>query len=264
MANRLPPSMHNLDPRLAASLAGRQQNTSLDNAMWRGFVAPGMVQRRPSGPMLDRPIMIMPMAEREPESAPPNTPVWGNFNYPPWNQPPVWSIPYSQRLEACVPQYEIGVTLGCFTVPADRTLVIKEIGYEALNAAQGDVFELEVTVNQSVRVRWEDINIDATQPNPAVRYALFGHFRPMPTHILVDRNCTVCVRGMLRGPVNLAGSSPYFPGQPITTGNCAMRAVLYGWMAPLREDIDGGPRPTDLGDMDFMTLENDQSGGAFP
>lgn len=263
MANRTNPAMRGMDPRLAAALAGRR-NTTMDNAMWKGYVTPGQVQRRPVGPMLDRPIIQTPTAQREPESAPPNTPVWGNFNYPPWTQPPVWSVPFSKDLSACVPQYEISVLLGCFTVPADRCMVIKEIGYEALNAAQDDVFELQVLVDQSVRAQWEDINIDDAQANPALKYGLYGHFRPMPTHILVDRNATVCVRGTLRGPINLAGVSPYFPGQPITTGNCEMKAVLYGWLAPLREDIDGGPRPTDLGDMDFTTLESDQSRGAFP
>lgn len=262
MANRRI-NMRGVDPRLAVSLAGRR-NASLDNAMWRGYVSPDQVQRRPSGPMLDRPIMIMPTAQREPESAPPQTPVWGNFNFPPWNQPPVWSVPFNQQYEACVPQYEISVSLGCFTVPADRTMVIKEIGYEALNAAQDDVFEIQVLVDQSVRAQWEDINIDAAQANPAQKYGLFGHYRPMPTHILVDRNATVCVRATVRGPIALNGVSPYFPGQPIVTGNCSMKSVLYGWLAPLREDIDGGPRPTDLGDMDFMTLDNDQQRGAFP
>ncbi len=262
MASRWNP-LRGVDPRLAASLAGRR-NASLDNSMWKGFVMPGQAQYRPSGPMLDRPIFQTPTAQREPESAPPQTPIWGNFNFPPWNQPPVWALPFSRIFEACVPQYEISVSLGCYTVPADRTLVIKEIGYEALNAVQDDVFELQVLVDQSVKAQWEDIAIDAAQPNPAERYGLFGHYRPMPTHILVDRNQTVCVRATLRGPINLVGVSPYFPGQPILSGNCSMKAVLYGWLAPLREDIDGGPRPTDLGDMDFLTLENDQSRGAFP
>lgn len=248
---------------MVAALAGRRA-ASLHTSMWGGYTGLDRIQRRPTGPMLDRPIIQTPTAQREPESAAPQIPVWGNFNYPPWTQPPVWSVPFAKELEGCVPQYEISVLLGCFTVPQDRTLVIKEIGYEALNAAQDDVFELEVTVDQSVRVRWEDINIDAAQANPAVRYGLFGHFRPMPTHILVDRNSTVCVRGTLRGPINLAGVSPFFPGQPITTGNCLMKAILYGWLAPLREDVDGGPRPTDLGDMDSVSLEDDQSRGGSP
>lgn len=248
---------------MAAALAGRRSKT-LHTSMWGGYNGLTAVQRRPVGPPLDRPIMIMPTAQREPESAPPQMPVWGNFNYPPWTQPPLWSVAYAQPFEGCVPQYEISVSLGCYTVPPDRSLTIREIGYEALNAAALDVFEIEVLVNQSVRLRVEDINIDAAQPNPANRYGLFGHYRPMPTNILVDRNQTVCVRGTLRGPINLAGVSPFFPGQPITTGNCHMKAVLYGWLAPLREDIDGGPRPTDLGDMGFMGLEDDQSQGAFP
>lgn len=260
MANKLPPY---LDPRLAAALSGRRAKT-LHTSMWGGYNGLTSIQRRPTGPDIERQLFITPTAEREPESAAPQKPVWGNFNYPPWTQPPFWSVPFAQAFEACVPQYEISVLLGCYVVPADRTLVIKEIGYEALNAAQDDVFEIEVLVDQGVRLRIEDINIDAAQPNPAVRYGLYGHFRPLPTHILVDRNQTVCIRGTLRGPINLAGVSPYFPGQPIVTGDCSMKATAYGWLAPLREDIDGGPRPTDLGDLDGVALENDQGQGGFP
>jgi len=256
--------MRGMNPQMAAALAGKRRGVGMDAGYFYGYVSQDQIQRRPSGPPLDRPIVIVPTAQREPESAPPQTPVWGNFNYPPWNNPPVWSVPMAQRYVGCVPQYEISVSLGCFTVPADRTMVIKEIGYQALNAAQGDVFQIEVLIDSSVRTSTEDINIDAAQANPAVRYGLFGHYRSMPTHILVDRNQTVCVRGTLRGPINLAGVSPYFPGQPITTGNCLMRAVLYGWLAPLREDIDGGPRPTDLGDMAMQALADDQSEGGLP
>ncbi len=136
--------------------------------------------------------MIMPTAMREPPSMPPKMPIWANTNCPPWNCPPFWSVPFSTRFTGCVPQYEIAVNLGCITVPKDYFLVVREVSYEALNAAQDDVFELEFLVNNQTQAKWEDINQDAAQPNPAERYALAGHYRPMPTQIIADRNSTFC------------------------------------------------------------------------
>ncbi len=43
-----------------------------------------------------------------------------------------------------------------------------------------------------------------------------------------------------------------------------MNVIVNGWLANLREDLDGGPRPTDLGDLDFTALEDDQSRGGYP
>jgi hypothetical protein len=123
------------------------------------------------------------------------------------------------------------------------------------------VFEFSITVNGKLVARFEDIAIDVAQPNPAHKFGLSGHTRMLPCWFIADRHTSINVHARLRGPINLAGVSPYFPGQPIATGNCLMAITLNGWLANLRENKDGGPRPTDLGDMGFLALDEDQGGG---
>jgi hypothetical protein len=247
------------DP-IADAILRQPRGVGMNAGYFNGYV-PSPV-RRIMTMSVERPLVRTPTGEREPYSAAPQSPVWANTNCPPWVCPPFWSVPVDLEFPACVPQYELAVSLGCFTVPADRCLVIKYVSYEALNAVQNDVFELQFTAEGRQLAKWEDILIDAAAPNPAQKYALAGHFRPMPTHMVIDRNQTLCVRGILRGPIDLAGVSPYFPGQPIVAPDCHMRVRMQGWLAPLREDLDGGPRPTDLGDMDFVALMDDQQFGA--
>jgi hypothetical protein len=218
----------------------------LDNAYWHGY---SVVGRRATKPDIDRPIVQMPMMEREPESAPPQTPVWVNGNCPPWICPPAWAVPVELTMEKCIPFYEQATLMDfCFTVPQDYVLVIRNLSWEALNAVQYDVFQFDFLVDGSTRLSIEDMLIAPGSANPAHKYALAGHTRPMPTHLVVDRNHTLCIRAILRGPIDFAGNSPFFPGQPIVTANCLMKVVLQGWLANLRENVDGGPRPTDLGD----------------
>jgi len=211
---------------------------------------------------VEMPVHQVPTGQREPDSAPPKFPMWTNTNCPPWVCPPFWSVPVNLEFSACVPQYELAVFIGSVVIPKDYYLIIKNVSYQALNAVQDDVFELEFQDSGRTLAKWEDILIDAAAVNPAQKYALAGHFRPMPTHMLVDRNHTLTVRGTLRGPINFAGVSPFFPGQPIVSPDCQMRVLVEGWLANLREDLDGGPRPTDLGDMDFVALCDDQQFGA--
>ncbi len=259
-----------VSPPLPAAIARQlmkrlppQTSGGLNKQMWYGYGVPPVVHR-PWKPDIDRPINILPTMEREPDSDPPQFPIWINANCPPWVCPPFWSVTVDLPFAGCIPWYEVATLLDCFTVPQDRCLIIKNISYEALNAAVNDVFEIEVLVNNQTQHKTEDIYVDGAAANPAQRYALAGHFRPMPVNILADRNATVCVRTTLRGPISYAGVSPYFPGQPIISPDCQMKVMLQGWLANLREDLDGGPRPTDLGDFGMIPLEDDQSRGGFP
>lgn len=233
----------------------------IERGYWHGY---STAERRAPRPDIDRPINIIPTMQREPVSDPPQTPLWVNTNCPPWVCPPTWSQPVELCYDQCIPTYEQAKNMFCYTVPADYFLVIRNIYWEALNAQQYDVFQFDFLVDGSTRISVEDMLIDPAAPNQANRYAMAGSVRPMPTHIVVDRNHTLCVRATLRGPINLAGLSPYFPGQPITTGNCQMKVCIQGWLANLREDVDGAPRPTDLGDAASITLEDDQSRGGYP
>jgi hypothetical protein len=232
-----------------------------NKGMWNGYAPQALW--RPTKPPIDRPINILPTGERQPDSAPPQTLAWLNGNMPPWVNPPFWSVPIDLPHTVCMPWYEVDTLLGNTVVPKDRTLVIKNMSYQALNASINDVFTITLYVDGVIAATIEDIYISAA-PNPAQRYALAGHFRPMPLNLVVDRNSTLTVRAQLRGPINLAGVSPYFAGQPILSTDCHFKVLLQGWMSNLREDLDGGPRPTDLGDFGMIPLEDDQSRGGFP
>jgi len=235
--------------------------SALDRGYWSGWSPVRQVATKPG---IDRPINILPTGERVPDGADPQIPVWGNTNCPPWICPPFWSQPVDLTFDVCLPFYEQAEQVGCFTVPQDYVLVIRNISYEALNAEIYDMFQLEFLVNGANRFTIEDMLIDNTSPNPAHRYALGGHTRPIQTFLPVDRNHTLCVRGILKGQTDFNGNSAHQPGDPITTGDCTLRVILQGWLANLRENIDGSPRPTDLGNMGGLSPEDTQENGGYP
>lgn len=256
------------DPNLRARIIASAQQQgrvvspdAVDRGYWQGW---SPVQQVATKPGIDRPINILPTNERVPDGADPQYPAWFNTNCPPWICPPFWSQPVDLVYEICLPFYEQAAQVGCFEVPQDYVLVIRNISYEALNAEIYDVFQFDFTVDGANRFTIEDMLIDPTSANPAHRYALAGHTRPMQTYLIADRNHRLCVRGILRGPIDLAGNSPYAPGDPITTGDCTFRILLQGWLANLRENIDGAPRPTDLGDLGGEGLEAVQQDGGYP
>ncbi len=231
-----------------------------DAGYWYGHNPPA--ERRSQGLVdINPPVYPLPVMAQIPRSDGPQDPVWFNTNCPPWVCPPYWSEPIDQELTACIPWYEVDTLMGTIAVPGDRFYVIRQVSYEALNAAQDDVFEFSILVNNKLVARWEDIAIDVAQPNPANKFGLSGHTRPLPLWFIADRSQHISVFARLRGAINLAGVSPNFPGQPIITGNCHMSIALQGWLANLRENRDGGPRPTDLGNMGNLAVFDDQGGG---
>ncbi len=237
----------------------KPDNADIDRGYWYSY-APEPERRTMTIPN-DRPVYPIPAMSQLPRSTDPQIAMWFNTNQPPWVNPPYWAEPVDYPLNACVPWYEVDTLIGGIRVPGDRFYVIKQVSYEALNAAQDDVFEWTITANGQVVARWEDIAIDAAQVNPANKYGLSGHTRMLPLWFIADRSTAINVHARLRGAINLAGVSPNFPGQPILTGNCQMKIILQGWLSNLRENRDGGPRPTDLGDMGFLALSDDQGGG---
>ncbi len=247
-----------LSPRAMSPMAPAA-NPDVATAYWYGYGPEP--ERRNMGVDINSPVYPVPAMAQLPRSDNPQSAVWFNANCPPWVCPAYWSESVDFPLTACVPWYEVDTIIGAgIRVPGDRFYVIRQVSYEALNAAQDDVFEFSITVNGKLVARFEDIAVDAAQANPAHKYGLSGHTRMLPLWFIADRSTTLNVHARLRGAINLAGVSPNFPGQPILTGNCHMKIILQGWLSPLRENRDGGPRPTDLGDMGFIALSDDQSG----
>jgi hypothetical protein len=234
-------------------------NDDVDRGYWRGW-GPDPTRRVMTVPN-DRPIYALPTEQQVPPSDDPQMAMWFNTNCPPWVCPPYWSKPLELAVNACVPWYEVDTLLGNLVVPKDWFYVVTDVSYEALNAVQDDVFEFSVLVSNNLVGRWEDSIADAAQPNPAEQDALSGHYRTLPLWFIADRRSNITIRGRLRGQINLAGVSPNWAGEPILSTNCQMKVILHGWMANLREDVDGGPRPTDLGDFGFIYLHDDQGGG---
>jgi hypothetical protein len=188
-----------------------------------------------------------------PEDGP--TPVWINAACPPWICPPVFAVPVDLPVVACIPWYEVATTMGCIETPRGYLLVIKDVSYEAANAAQLDVILFQILVNGQLQAEWEDIVADAVQPNPVHRMALSGHVRPLPLHIVVPTNAEVCVKATLRGQIDLAGVSPKWPGEPITTGDCHVRVLLHGWYFPAMDNVEGGIRQGMVGDVGNRLIE---------
>jgi hypothetical protein len=241
------------------------RNDDIDRQMWN-FAQPEPERRYAKGspadlPPADQSYGVVPTMMQSPTSQDPTTPVYINTNCPPWVCPPAWSVPADIVMQKCIPWYEVSTLLDFpFTVPAGRIFIIKACSYEALNAAVLDTFQFTIQVGGAPVAQFEDNFADGTIGNPAQMYALSGHTRTLPLGIIADRRTIVSAFGRLRGPINFAGASPYLPGTPITSGNCMMKIILNGWLANDRTQWAGAPRPTDLGDADFVHLEDDQMG----
>jgi hypothetical protein len=262
MARQLGVRATPLYARPAAPLV-QPRNEDIDRTMWRGVSPPQPLRIiPPQMPFdMDTPRQVLNVNMQAPESQDPNTPVYINSNCPPWVCPPNESVPFDLPMTACVPWYEVDTLLqSSYTVPLGKMLIIKSCSYEALNASLNDVFQFRILVNGAPKATFEDAYADSTAVNPAQKYGLSGHFRPLPLGFIADRQTVVSVYGKLRGAISLTGVSPNLPGTPIASGNCQMKLILNGWLAVDRMHLEGGPRPTDLGDSDMHHLEEDQMG----
>jgi len=247
-----------LQSRQARTLPLGKRGVRVEDGYWMG---PGADATRVNMTMNnDRPIVIEPLGESIPDSIEGKIPVCLNINYPPWNNPSFRSIPLASNLTGCVPWYQVPTVLTTVQVPLGYFFVIKGISYIAYNGVQDDVIDFVMTVNGVQAARWEDALADAAQVNPADRCALAGTTHEMPLNVIADRNSVIAIQATLRGPLTLAGVDLTFPGQPILTGNCLISVILNGWAVPMREQTDGGSRPTDLGDFGNLPLIEDQGG----
>lgn len=226
----------------------------VDLYYWRGSVA---VPEARGGykPVDDQLFKVPTQTEASGDDA--QLPLWATGNCPPWNCPPFWAQSFCERYEACIPTWEQEYTMGILRVPENVMYVIKSISYEVTSGlAQYDLFEISTYISQSKRASIEDMIIDPIAANPSERYAFSGFREPLPLQDRVDRNKWLRVTFRARGLVNLAGGSNHFPGEPINP-NAHAKVLVEGWIAPLRRNVDGGPRPTDLGNMGHIPMNRD-------
>lgn len=249
------------DPRDIATIlrnAARVRGVTVDKGYWTGPAA--IPVRREMSVNNDRPVMPIGVLERQPDSTPPQQPVWFNTNCPPWVCPSYWSFPLDVPLRQCIPWYLVQTEVGVITVPSTYLYIIKGASYESLNGVQGDVFTFRLLVNDSTVAEWEDIVADAAQPNPAHKFGIAGHERPLPLTVIAPQDSTIRVMATLHGPLTLANTTPRFSGEPIASGDCTVKVILNGWAMPARENLRSGARPTDLGDFGNLPLMDDQGG----
>ena len=177
-----------------------------------------------------------------------NTPVLLNSACPPWLCPPLFSVALDFPTTKCIPWYVVKTLMGDLDIPKGYLLALKSVSYEAANASQDDVVQFEILANGQPVAQWEDMVVDAAQPNPAHRFALCGHIRELPLHIVVAPNSKVSVVATLLGAVDFAGNSAAWPGQPITTGDCHVKMLFNGWFFPAMSNVQGSPRQGFIGD----------------
>jgi len=228
---------------------------------WHGRPPP--IPKRETARSFDAPIPIVPTNRKEPISEPPNRQVAFNVNCPPWNCPPFWSVPFDVDACACIPLALKDEVIFRFRVPQDRMLIIKGISYEIHNIAQYESFSLKFVDDGRTRFNVEDMLIDPTSANPAHRYAFAGHTRQMPVRMFVDHNHMLVVTASFLGNLDFAGNSDLTEGD-ILDVNPEICINIHGWLANVRDSRDGGPRPTDLGNLLHIPLEQDWLRGGYP
>lgn len=204
-------------------------------------------------------LYITKTAEQLPPSAEPDQPAWAVTTYPMWNRMPFWGKPFEFNFEACIPTWEQDYVIGRMPVGQMEMAIIRGMSYHVPNGlAQYDVFEIALFRNSELRIRIEDMIIDPTTGDPSHRYVFAADARqPMPIWDHVDRNQTLVITAKARGLVAFGGTSNHSPGDPLTP-NASIRVSIIGYMAPLRKDVDGGPRPTDQGNELFVSLDQDR------
>lgn len=228
----------------------------IDKMWWRGHVPEP--ERRGYYAHEDDQLFPTATNEMEPQGHRPQLPVWLTGNCPPWNCPSYWTKPLDLSFPVCcVPTYEDDYFVGSLEAEQMEMLVINSISYEVVTGlSQYEVFEVTMLSSLRRKMQIEDMIIDPTAADPARRYAFAGDVLPLPMWWKVDRNDRVVFNVKARGLVGLDGVSSQNPGDPLIP-NMDFRLSVQGWRVPLRRDVDGGPRPIDLGPMENAGLYED-------
>lgn len=231
------------------------RNDDVDLYYWRDPGVPTPPRRGGYRPV-DNQLFRIPTAE-EVDGDDAQIPFWATGNCPPWNCPPYWAIPFSETFEVCVPTYEQEYTIGQINTGDMEMSTLKSVSYEVTTGlGQYELFEFKSYRGGQLRATWEDMTVDPTTFDPSERYAFAGHNKPLLLEDRVDRARNMRFTVKARGIVNLAGTSIHSPGDPITP-SANFKLVVHGWVAPLRHNVDGAPRPTDLGNMGFIPMNED-------
>lgn len=218
-------------------------NIDLDRAYWHG--PQPEAERRGGIRVFDDNMIISPEPEPPMVSHDPQMHAAISATEPMWNSPPYWSRPFELNFVGCAPTWEEDHLLGTYRVGDMVMMVIKGISCISISGL-GLLDTFEVTLaDPSPMVRFSEMVVDLGTADPSHQYLFQGDTKPLKVEYHIDRGRLLQVSIKPRGVLTAAGASNHFPGEILA--NCHFRVTLHGWFAPLRDNIDGGPRPTDYG-----------------
>lgn len=239
-------------PMVPANVDRRSED--VDRQYWRGWV-PDIPRQGHYQPEDDQLLMI-PTNQMEEVGAPPQNRAWAVGSCPPWNCPSNWAQPFEYRFERCVPTWEEDYFMGSVLAPDMSMVVVKSVSYEVISGlAQYDLFEFTLK-DPTLKAQWEDMIIDPFVSSTDHKYVFASDVEPLPLEYHLDRAKRASFFVKARGVVDMAGNSNHFPGE-VLNPNANIRLSVQGWLAPLRRNVDGAPRPVDLGNMEFANLDEE-------
>jgi len=229
-----------------------RRDDDIDRQYWRGWVPEAPRQGHYQAE--DDQLLMIPTNQMEENGANPQNHAWAVGTCPMWNCPNFWADPFEYRFERCVPTWEQEYLMGTIVAPEMSMVVVKSVSYEVISGlGQYDLFEFSMK-DPILKDQWEDMIIDIGVPASDGKYVFASDVKPLPLEYHLDRNNRLSFFVKARGIVDLAGNSNHFPGE-ILNPNANFRLSVQGWLAPLRKNVDGAPRPTDLGNMEFANLD---------
>lgn len=239
-------------PMVPADVDRRSED--VDRQYWRGSVPD--IPRRGHYHAEDDQLLMIPTNQLEEKGAEPQNRAWAVGSCPPWNCPSNWAEPFEYRFERCVPTWEEDYYMGSILAPDMAMMIIKSVSYEVISGlGQYDLFEFSMK-DPALQAQWEDMIIDIGVAATHGKYVFSSDVLPLPLEYHLDRAKRANFFVKARGVVTLAGASNHFPGELIDP-NAHFRLSVQGWLAPIRKNVDGAPRPVDLGNMEFANLDEE-------
>lgn len=171
--------------------------------------------------------------------------------------PPVWNFPNFQSKAfdregdfVNIPFYETPYSLFNYQVHPSTLLRITGVSYDVTCQVQYSVFVWSVYRSGDLLSQWEDCLVNPAAVNPAHRWALGGHVRPIPFYGRLDRNDQLTATVVARGV------------EPFTHTNadlalCAARICFTGWNAMVEDERDSKSRAAEFGALSSWPTSKD-------
>lgn len=174
-----------------------------------------------------------------------------NTHPPVWNQPNFASKAFDKEgAFTNIPFYETPYPIFNFLTDPATLLRITGVSYDCTCMVQYSVFTWYVYRSGDLLSSWEDCLINPAAANPAERWALGGHVRPIPYYGRYDRN------DQLTATVVAHGVEP-FTHTNADPALCAARICFSGWIANVEDERDGKSRAAEFGNLSSIPAQED-------